>query len=157
MNQGTSSFIYTPNVLPHLLCHIYTDTPVINDHPQPQILEVGQKLFLTCQASGPGTLEYQWFRNGEALIYGTKQELVIPEVQMGDQGVYVCCIKSNNGSSTLSKGAEIIGRFSNIDRYSMRLSLFSESSTTQSFLSSTYSSWSTNFTAWSSSWNATNQ
>ena len=90
---------------------MYTDTPIINDHPQPQILEVGQKLFLTCQASGPGTLEYQWFRNGEALIYGTKQELVIPEVQIADQGVYVCCIKSNNGSSTLSKGAEIIGRF----------------------------------------------
>lgn len=79
------------------------------EHPLAQVLEVGNKLFLTCQAQGIGPLTYQWFRNGEALIYGTKQDLVINEVQMADQGVYVCCVKTSNGSSALTKGAEICG------------------------------------------------
>ena len=87
------------------------DTPKIVEHPQAQVLEVGNKLFLTCQAQGVGPLNYQWFRNGEALIYGTKQDLVINEVQMADQGVYVCCVKTSNGSSALTKGAEIVGQF----------------------------------------------
>ena len=83
---------------------------MIIEHPQPQLLEVGNKLFITCQASGPGTLEYQWFRDGKELLYGVKQELVINEVQLSDQGVYVCCVKSTNGSSVLTKGAEVVGK-----------------------------------------------
>lgn len=81
---------------------------MIIEHPQPQLLEVGNKLFITCQASGPGTLEYQWFRDGKELLYGVKQELIINEVQLSDQGVYVCCVKSTNGSSVLTKGAEVV-------------------------------------------------
>ena len=28
-----------------------------------------------------------------------------------DQWVYVCCVKTSNGSSALTKGAEIVGQF----------------------------------------------
>jgi hypothetical protein len=86
------------------------DTPKFIEHPQPQILEVGQKLYLTCQAQGSGPLEYQWFRNGEALVYGTGPDLIIGKVQMADQGVYVCCVKTPNTSSALSKGAQVVGK-----------------------------------------------
>lgn len=92
----------------HNFLHI--DTPKIVEHPQAQLLEVGNKLFLTCQAQGVGPFEYQWFRNGEELIYGTKQDLIIDRVQLADQGVYVCCIKTSSGSSALTKGAEVIGK-----------------------------------------------
>ena len=54
-------------------------------------------------------LEYQWFVNGKELPYGTKPDLVIKNVQLSDAGVYVCCVKSSNGSSVLTKGAEVIG------------------------------------------------
>ena len=76
------------------------------------MLEVGQKLFLNCQAVANSNLEYQWFLNGKELVYGTSQELQVPKAQVSDQGVYVCCIKSNNGASVLTKGAEIIGMWS---------------------------------------------
>ena len=82
---------------------------MILEHPAPAVLEVGNKLFLSCQASGPGKLEYQWFVNGKELPYGTKPDLVIKNVQLSDAGVYVCCVKSSNGSSVLTKGAEVIG------------------------------------------------
>ena len=105
------SLIVAQCILQVYLVLFIIDTPKIVEHPQAQVLEVGNKLFLTCEAQGVGPLNYQWFRNGEALIYGTKQDLVINEVQMADQGVYVCCVKTSNGSSALTKGAEIVGQF----------------------------------------------
>ncbi len=76
------------------------------------MLEVGQKLFLNCLAYADSKLEYQWFLNGKELIYGTNQDLVIEQVQMSDQGVYVCCVKCSNGASVLTKGAEVVGECS---------------------------------------------
>lgn len=43
-------------------------------------------------------------------MYGTSQELLISKVQLADQGVYVCCVKTPNGSSALTKGAQVIGK-----------------------------------------------
>ena len=105
-----SSVIHS--IHPYVIIHPFvSDTPKVIEHPQPQVLEIGHKLFLTCQAQGSSPLEFQWFRNGEALIYGTAQELVINKVQMADQGVYVCCIKNASGSSVLTKGAQVVGKF----------------------------------------------
>lgn len=89
---------------------LFTDNPKIYEHPQPCELEVGNKLYLSCGAAGDGQLEYQWFHNGAPLPFGTLSELVINSVQSSDQGIYVCCVKSSNGTSILTKGAEVLGR-----------------------------------------------
>lgn len=83
------------------------------------MLEVGQKLYLNCQAYASGKLDYQWFLNGKELIYGTSDDLVINQVQMSDQGVYVCCVKSCNGASVLTKGAEVISEYMPFNTYNL--------------------------------------
>ena len=72
MGEVTSLLCFAHHLSVCLMC-FDVELPRILMHPEPELmLEVGQKLYLACQATGPGTLSYQWYRNGDVLPYGNK-------------------------------------------------------------------------------------
>ncbi|KAK1897289.1 Mucosa-associated lymphoid tissue lymphoma translocation protein 1 like [Dissostichus eleginoides] len=62
--------------------------------PQTQQATVGGRVVLTCGASGPPGLSYQWFRGKEEILDGTGStaELVLCPSALVHQGPYICRI-----------------------------------------------------------------
>ncbi|KAI4829121.1 hypothetical protein KUCAC02_023183 [Chaenocephalus aceratus] len=60
--------------------------------PQTQQATVGGRVVLTCRASGPPGLNYQWFRGKEEILDGTGStaELVLCPSALVHQGPYIC-------------------------------------------------------------------
>lgn len=97
---------------PHSSHHPHTitvDIPVIQEQPQSQRVDIGQSVTLSCIASGCQPLEYQWFKDSSALLYGRCSSITIDQVQLADQGEYTCSVKSSIGTSVLSVPAKVTG------------------------------------------------
>jgi hypothetical protein len=62
-------------------------------------LKSGQSLTLSVQATGGGTVAYQWFKDGRTLDSGTSSTLSIPSVTGDDAGIYQ--VRVSNASSSL--------------------------------------------------------
>ncbi|XP_070688146.1 MALT paracaspase 2 [Pempheris klunzingeri] len=64
----------------------------ITMQPQSQQATVGEKVILTCRASGPPGLCYQWFRLNEEILdeTGSTPELVLCPVAPVHEGHYIC-------------------------------------------------------------------
>ncbi|MBN3317067.1 MALT1 protein, partial [Atractosteus spatula] len=58
--------------------------------PQAQRAPEGGRVTLTCKASGPPGLAYQWFRGKEEVPNGSSPELVICPFSAAQQGHYIC-------------------------------------------------------------------
>jgi hypothetical protein len=93
--------------------------PVISDQPDPLAICLGNDAIFSVQASGYGTLLYQWQKDGSDLtdggnISGTNQsQLEIASVGPGDLGAYRCVVSDEYGSTpslaaSLSLGATTI-------------------------------------------------
>lgn len=62
--------------------------PTIIDHPQTQAIVAGNPVTFSVNASGNGTLSYQWRKNDVNISGATLSSLVIPVVTAGDAGNY---------------------------------------------------------------------
>jgi len=77
--------------------------PVITVQPTPaeQTVALDTPVTFTVEATGAGTLTYQWRRNGAAIPGATSATLTIPAAQVADSGVYTVLV-ANNGGGTVS-------------------------------------------------------
>jgi hypothetical protein len=62
--------------------------PFISVQPQSQSVVVGTNVTLSVSASGPGTITYQWRKNGSALVNETNSSLTFATVALVDAGNY---------------------------------------------------------------------
>jgi uncharacterized lipoprotein YddW (UPF0748 family) len=87
-----------------------TAKPTITQHPQPQSTCPGGMAEFSVMATGPGTLSYQWQRNGGNLTDGdhycgvTTPTLTISDADSGDVASYRCAV-SNAGGTIVSNQA----------------------------------------------------
>ncbi|XP_051233969.1 MALT paracaspase 2 [Dicentrarchus labrax] len=74
------------------LSTMVTELIQITVQPQSQQATVGGRLVLTCKASGPPGLSYQWFKNNEEILdeTGSTPELVLCPLAPVHQGHYIC-------------------------------------------------------------------
>ncbi|HUR56965.1 MAG TPA: MBL fold metallo-hydrolase, partial [Opitutaceae bacterium] len=76
------------------------DTVAITSHPASQTIAPGGTVALSVQASGVGTLSYQWRRNGVAVSGATSSTLNIPAAGTGSAGDYTVVVSDANGPVT---------------------------------------------------------
>ena len=78
--------------------------PTISAQPASKYVKPGTAVTFAVTASGAGTLAYQWTKGGVAITSATNTTLVLPSVQVADQGTYAVTI-SNDGGATNSANA----------------------------------------------------
>lgn len=83
----------------HYLTNIVTGLIQITVQPQSQQVPTGSKVILTCKASGPPGLCYQWFKGKEEILDGTSPQLVLCPFNPSNQGHYICRV--NHGESCI--------------------------------------------------------
>jgi len=96
---------YAQQVHPRL-CGFAPDVclPVITQQPVAQVATVGSTISFTVEASGVGTLSYQWQKNSSDLLDGghysgcTTPALTISNVDHTDAAGYRCMVSASNGS-----------------------------------------------------------
>ncbi|XP_044055887.1 MALT paracaspase 2 isoform X2 [Siniperca chuatsi] len=73
----------------------------ITVQPQSQQATLGGRVVLTCRASGPPGLSYQWFRGKEEILdeTGSTPELVLCPLAPAHQGHYICRV--NHGENCI--------------------------------------------------------
>ncbi|KAM3875643.1 MALT paracaspase 2 [Diretmus argenteus] len=78
-----------------------TERISITEQPQHQQISEGGRVVLTCRASGPAGLSYQWFRGKEEILGGTGNapELVLCPLASVHQGHYICRV--NHGENCI--------------------------------------------------------
>lgn len=81
--------------------------PVVTSHPQNVNASPGQTVNFSVTASGPGTLNYQWQKNGSNISGATQPSLTLTNVQTSNQGLYRCRV-SNTCGSVFSSAANLV-------------------------------------------------
>jgi hypothetical protein len=76
--------------------------PTIATQPAPQTVAAGQTASFTVAANGPGTLTYQWYRNGTAITGATASSYTTPATAATDNGAQFSVGVTNAGGSVLS-------------------------------------------------------
>ena len=75
--------------------------PAITQHPAPTVIATsGQPATFSAQATGIGTLRWQWRRVGVALAGQTSAALTLPAATMADAGFYDVVVTDDTGSTT---------------------------------------------------------
>lgn len=83
--------------------------PTIDYQPQSQEVILYQQAAFGVIASGGPPLSYQWLKNGAPIPNATNDQIVIPQSQFSDEGLY-SVIVSNIESSVTSTNAELTVR-----------------------------------------------
>ena len=83
-------------------------------------MSVNDELRLVVVAVAPPNqeLSYQWFRDGQAMPYARGNELYIPCLQLGDNGVYSCRVSTKLGGSKLIDNCIVQGKSNNTSVFS---------------------------------------
>jgi len=97
--------------------HSTTDLPVITTHPNnngPITVAEGSDVMLRCNATGEGTLNYQWRRLSGSLpnrarLSDNDQILTIKRISTDDNGEYYCEV-DNGGTSVSSNIVQVTVR-----------------------------------------------
>ncbi len=75
--------------------------PALTSQPASRTLAVGGAATFTVEATGSGTLSFQWLKNGTDIRGGTSATFSIPSVQVPDAGIYTCVVTNSlNGTTT---------------------------------------------------------
>jgi glucose/arabinose dehydrogenase len=75
--------------------------PAVNLQPGDQVVSVGDPVTFEVEASGGGTLAYQWKKDGTAIAGATAPRLSLPSVTLADSGAqYTCTVTSAYGTVT---------------------------------------------------------
>ena len=96
---------------------ITTALPVITTHPNsngPITVAEGSNIVLRCEATGNGTLNYQWRRVSGSLPSSARtsnggQTLTIRSIAVSDSGEYYCEV-DNGGNSVSSMRVQVTAR-----------------------------------------------
>ena len=93
--------------------NLYTALPVITTHPNnngPIIVAEGSDVMLRCEATGEGTLNYQWRRLSGSLpdnVQGNNTtNLTIFNITVSNSGEYYCVV-DNGGTGVSSMKVQI--------------------------------------------------
>lgn len=86
---------------------IVPETPVIGSQPAGRTVNAGETITLSVGASGPGTLSYQWNKDGVAIPGATGASLTIAGAAVSATGTYTVIVTSAGGATT-SSGALVI-------------------------------------------------
>lgn len=70
--------------------------------PRSFIVLAGEPMMLSCEARGAMPITYSWTRNGTDLTSASQRFLMLPDVQVNDQGVYLAIATNITGSITSS-------------------------------------------------------
>jgi len=97
--------------------HSTTALPVITTHPNSNGLITvaeGSDVMLRCEATGEGTLNYQWRRTLNSLpkmitLSDNNQILTIKRISTNDNGEYYCEV-DNGGTSVLSNRVQLTAK-----------------------------------------------
>jgi glucose/arabinose dehydrogenase len=81
--------------------------PSITQHPQSRTVNTGASVTFTVQASGTGTLRYQWQRNDAEISGATADSYTIPAVGAADNGARFKVVVSNDYGSVTSNEATL--------------------------------------------------
>ncbi len=74
--------------------------PVIRGHPQSLVAVAGMDATFNVEADGTGSLEYQWYFNGQQLENATNSVLTITNVQAETTGEYEVTVQGLHGAVT---------------------------------------------------------
>lgn len=80
--------------------------PSIVQQPEPVLACSGDSVLLGVVATGPGSIQYQWYRHDQALPGETSSSLQLDNVSTNDAGIYRCAV-SNAAGQIMSDGAEV--------------------------------------------------
>ncbi len=81
----------------------------INTQPQSQNVTPGSGFTLTVAATGPGTLSYQWYKDGIAIAGATGATYRVASAAVGDAATYTVVITSSSGTVTSSGAVITVG------------------------------------------------
>jgi alpha-tubulin suppressor-like RCC1 family protein len=84
----------------HSLALSTSSTPLIRANPQSATASAGGNASFSVNATGPGTLTYQWLKAGSLGPGGTASILQLSNVGPADAGNYSCAVSSFGGSVT---------------------------------------------------------
>ena len=83
---------------------------MITVNPKDMTIAEGSDVMLTCEATGDGTLNYQWRRVlGSLQRNSGEQTLTIRNIAVDDSGQYYCEV-DNGGDKVTSKRAQVTVR-----------------------------------------------
>lgn len=76
--------------------------PVITQAPLSRLATAGQSLHAEVVATGDGTLNYQWKRNGLSIVGATQASLDLAAVTLADRGFYEVVVGDSSGTNARS-------------------------------------------------------
>jgi hypothetical protein len=79
--------------------------PVITSQPAALTVREGGTATFAMNASGAAPLQFQWMRNGAAILGATSGSYVITNIQMSDAGPYAVTVSNAGGSVTSATAA----------------------------------------------------
>ena len=106
-------------------------TPKITKQPESLRKYCGEEAVLTVAAEGPGTIRYQWQKNGENIVNGkmydgaTNHILTMNPLQPKHANQYSCIIENEHGA-TVSKQANLTLKIKITEQTQTRSAHFSE-------------------------------
>jgi uncharacterized delta-60 repeat protein len=74
--------------------------PTLTARPRSQLVTVGQPVAFSVTATDPGTITYQWKRNGQLIAAATEASLSIASVSPADRGYYEVAASNGTAVST---------------------------------------------------------
>lgn len=80
---------------------------VVTSPPSSQTVDAGGTINLTVTATGPGMLEYQWYRNGDFIPGATSPALTVSNAKGSDSGTYSVYVKNTYQPSGVSSSANV--------------------------------------------------
>ncbi|XP_077390176.1 MALT paracaspase 2 isoform X1 [Festucalex cinctus] len=89
-----------------LLTSTATEQIRVTIQPSSQLATLGSKVILSCRASGPPGLSYQWFKGKEEISTGCTPELVVCPLGPEHQGSYICRV-SHGDTYVFSQWAQV--------------------------------------------------
>ena len=73
--------------------------PVVTSHPEGVYLNIGMPALFSVEATGTGTLTYQWYKDGTPINGQTSTKFRIPVVALTDLGTYSAAVTDANGTT----------------------------------------------------------
>ena len=89
---------WTENV--SITVNLPTNGPIITQQPQSETLSNGATFLISVQATGNGTVDYQWFKDGVSVAGATNSSVIVTNAQLGDSAVYTVAVSDGLGTNT---------------------------------------------------------
>jgi len=88
------------NFSDYVIGELAPTAPAISTPPQDQVVNIGGDAVFSVEATGTGSITYQWLFNGNPIAGATNHTLVITNVQSSDAGTYTVIVDNGSVTST---------------------------------------------------------